>query len=294
MRTAPTLAAAIALIIAAQGARGLARDLPTGKAVEEPFAPSPAAAPFVSLGYRELAADLLLARVMPYLGGRANTADGLAGLCEAIVASDPRYRMVYEWCARAMTLARTGVDQRTYLRAIALLERGAREFPDDWRIPYTAGQMYLIDLQTDDPTQRRAWDERGARLLEAAIRKPGAPAEAATTAAVLRTKLGQHQHAIDGLREMLLITADASARQRILDKLAQLSNERADTLAAELLEARRRFEAAWHRDRPAVPLTMYLLLGPRRPPGFDPRDLATGGRDLIVIDDPPAPPPPDD
>jgi hypothetical protein len=281
MKAAPTVAAAIALITAAQGARVVAKDLRTGKAQGEPFAPSPAAAPFVSVGYRELAADLMLARVMPYLGGPENTAEGVAGLCEAIVASDPRYRMVYEWCARAMTLARRGVDQRIHLRAIALLERGVREFPDDWRIPYTAGQMYLLDLQSEDPAERNAWNDRGARLIEAAIRKPNAPAEAATTAAVLRTRLGQHQRAIDGLREMLLITGDAAARKRILDKLAELSNANADELAIELLDARRRFEAAWKRDRPAVPPTMYLLIGPRPAPGFDPGDLATGGRDLL-------------
>ena len=285
MRTAPAVAAAIALIIAAQGARELARseagDTGAGAASEEPFAPSPAAAPFASLGYRELAADLLLARAMPYLGGRRSTAEGMAGLCEAIVASDPQYRRVYEWCARAMTLARTGVDQGIYLRAIALLERGAQELPDDWRIPYTAGQMYMLDLQTGDPAERRAWNERGARLIEAAIRKPNAPADAATTAAVLRTKLGQRQRAIDDLREMLLITSDDAARRRILDKLAELSNVGADELAAELLEARRRFEAAWARERPAVPATMYLLIGPRPAPGFDLRELATGGRELV-------------
>ncbi len=294
MRTAPTVAAAIAVILAAQAVRGVARDLPAGKAVEEPFAPTPAAAPFVSLGYRELAADLLLARAMPYFGGPTSTADGVAGLCEAIVAADPRFREAYAWCARAMTLALHGVDQHAYLRAIALLEAGAREHPDDWRMPYTAGQMYMLDLQTDDPAQRRAWDERGARLIEAAIRKPDAPADASTEAAFLRTKLGQHRRAIEGLREMLLITSDASARKRILDKLAELSHAPADDIAAELLDARRRFEAAWQRDRPAVPPTMYLLIGPRPPPGFDPRDLATGGRNLLVIDEPPPPPPPDD
>jgi hypothetical protein len=281
MNAALTTAAAALLIAAAQGARVVARDLGTGKVIEEPFAPSPAAAPFVSLGYRELAADLLLARVMPYLGGRENTALGIAGLCEAIVASDPRHRMVYEWCARAMTLARRGVDQQIHLRAIALLERGVREFPDDWRIPYTAGQMYMLDLQSDDPARRRAWLDRGAQLIEAAIRKPNAPADAATTASYLRTRLGQHQRAIDGLREMLLITGDAGARKLILEELAELSNASADELAIELLDARRRFEAVWKRERPAVPPTMYLLIGPRPRPGFDLRDLATGGRDLI-------------
>ena len=279
MRAAPTAAAAIALIAAAQGARVLARSEAGGGAIDEPLAPSPAATPFVSLGYRELLADLLLARVMPYFGGTDSTADGVAGLCEAIVAADPQLREAYAWCARAMTLARYGVDQRARLRAIALLERGARELPDDWRIPYTAGQMYMLDLETEDPAERRAWDERGARLIEAAIHKPDAPAEAAATAAFLRTKLGQRQRAIDGLREMLLITSDRAARARLLDKLAELTRGSADELAAELLEERRRFEDAWLRDRPAIPATMYLLLGPRPRPGFDLGDLATGGRE---------------
>lgn len=286
MRTAPALAAAAALIAAAQGARAVARDLRTGETADAPYAPSPAAVPFVSLGYRELTADLLIARVMPYFGGTDNTAEGVAGLCEAILAADPQLRAMYEWCARAMTLARAGVDRGTYLRAIALLEQGAHELPDDWRIPYTAGQIYMLDLKTDDPAQRRAWDERGARLLEAAIRKPGAPADAATTAAVLRTRLGQRQRAIDGLREMLLVTGDDLARRRILDKLAELSKTDAGEVAAEIFEARKRFDAAWRRDRPAITATMYILLGPRPAPGFDLRDLATGGRDLVVPDAP--------
>jgi hypothetical protein len=282
MRVAPTLAVAAALLGGAQLAGRAARDARATRVVDEPYAPTPSAAPFVALSYRELAADLLVARVMPYFGGPTNTAAGMAGLCEAILALDPKQRAMYEWCARAMTLARSGVDQRTYLRAIALLERGARELEDDWRIPYAAGQMYMLDLRSGDAAQQRAWIERGSRWLEAAVRKPGASAAAAATAATLRTRLGQHQRAIDDLREMLLITGDASARRRLLDKLAELSRSNADDLAAEIQDARRRFEAAWHRDRPAVPATMYLLLGAPLSPGFDLTDLATGGRDLIV------------
>jgi hypothetical protein len=94
---------------------------------------------------------------------------------------------------------------------------------------------------------------------------------------------------------MLLITSDLAARQRILDKLAELSDADADALAAEIFEARSRFEAAWRRDRPALPPTMYLLIGPRPAPGFDLRELATGGRDPIVVEPEaadPAPPGP--
>jgi hypothetical protein len=265
-------------------ARGAREALPRDSAdmmIEDPFAPTPGSAPIFAAGYRELAADLLYARLRVYFGGRHNSATGVASMVEAIVALDPAFYRIYELGARAMTTTERGLDQPTYLRAVAVLETGVRQFPDDWRIPLAAGQMYMVDLTTTDPAQRRAWDERGALLLESAIRKPGAPQEAAITVAHLRTKLGQHDRAVAGLRETLLLTNDPEARQRILDKLAELDHADARELAAELLEARRRFEARWKAERPALTPTMYVLLGPHPAPGFDPADLATGGRDLV-------------
>jgi len=248
---------------------------------DEPYAPAPDTAPLVTLGYRELAADLLFLRLKGYFGGRESTANGVAALVEAIVALDPGFHRAYEWGARAITLASRGIDNAAYLRAIAVLEAGARQFPDDWRLPYLAGEIYTQDLVTRDPAQRRAWDEHGTLLTESAIRKPNAPAEVATWAATMRTRLGQHQRAVDGLREMLLVTDDDRARARLLAKLADLEHASASELAAELLEARRRFEATWTRERPAVPPAMYLLIGAPLSPVFDLGDLATGGRDLV-------------
>jgi hypothetical protein len=82
---------------------------------------------------------------------------------------------------------------------------------------------------------------------------------------------------------MLLVTEDASVRERLLAKLADLENTSASELAADLLDARRRFEAEWLAARPAVPLTMYVLIGRPLRPGFDLADLATGGRDLVGV-----------
>jgi hypothetical protein len=248
---------------------------------DEPYAPAPRTAALVTLGYRELFADLLFLRLHGYFGGDENTASGIAGLVEAITALDPQYQRVYEWGARAITLAGRGVDNRACLRAVAVLEAGARVFPDNWKLPYLAGEIYTQDLQTKDPAQRRAWDERGTLLTESAIRKPNAPAEAATWAATMRTRLGQHQRAVDGLREMLLVTTDDSVRARLLAKLAELESTSANELAAEILQARHRFEAAWLATRPAVPPSMYVLLGPPIAPSFDLGDLATGGHDLV-------------
>jgi len=289
-RQAGRLAVGFGLIAAlALGAARIARDAAERAAprrfADEPYAPAPATAPLVSLGYRELAADLLFLRLTGYFGGSENTTHGIAGLVEAIVALDPQDHRIYEWGARAITLASGAVDNAAYLRALAVLDTGAQQFPDDWKLPYLAGEIYTQDLRTTDPAQRRAWDERGTLLTESAIRKPNAPIEAATWAAKMRTKLGQHQRAVDGLREMLLVTEDDTARARLLTKLADLEHDSADELASELLEARHRFEAAWYGTRPAVPASMYLLLGAPLAPGFDLAELATGGRDLVGSQD---------
>jgi hypothetical protein len=274
---------ALVALLALGGAR-IARQAAEREApqviTDEPYAPAPRAAPLVALGYRELLADLLFLRLTGYFGGGESTAGGIAALVEAIVALDPSYHRIYEWGARAITLAALGVDNAAYLRALAVLDAGARQFPDDWKLPYLAGEIYTQDLQTTNPAERRAWDERGTLLTESAIRKPNAPAEAATWAATMRTRLGQHQRAIDGLREMLLVTSDDRARARLLGKLAELEHGRASELASELLDARHRFEAAWHAARPAVPASMYVLIGPPLSPSFDLAELATGGREL--------------
>ncbi len=278
---------AVGSLVAAQVAREAAWDMRPGEHRDEPYAPSPGAAPYVSLDYRELAADVQWVRFLSYFGSDDTTGPGLADIVESIVALDPRYHRIYEYGARAITMAATGVDNAAYLRAIAVLERGAKEFPDDWKIPYLAGQIYTQDLTTKDPAQRRAWDEAGIRHVESAVRKPGAPQTDATWAATMYTKLGQHDLAVRNLREMILLTTDIDARKRLIDKLAKLEDADADEIAAETYEQLHAFLAAWKRDRPALPATMYVLLGPRLgPQAFDPTDLATGGRDLIGASQP--------
>ena len=166
---------AAAALGGARVARETAKSERAAAAIEDaPYAPTPEAAPYVALGYRELAADLMFLRLRGYFGGVDSTADGIDGLVEAIVALDPNYHRVYEYGAGAITLANHGVDNAANLRAIAVLERGAAAFPDDYHLPYLAGLIYAQDLVTDDPAQRRAWDETGTLLVESAIRKPRA------------------------------------------------------------------------------------------------------------------------
>jgi hypothetical protein len=257
------------------------------ESIDEPFTVSERAAPFLSLGYRELLADLLYVRLRGYYGGYYDTtSDSLASLGEAIVTVDPYFERVYAFAANAMTIAPHGVDQAIFLRSIALLERGIPLFPRNWPMPLLAGQLYLQDLKTDDTQQRRRWDERGVLLVESAIRKPGAPVVMnADWSAVIRTRLGQRDRAISGLRELLLMTKDPKVQKRLLTRLAMIQDEDATEIAAELADMKKRFESAWKSERPTVSSSMYFLLG--RPLGtrFDLVDLATGGRDFLGGDE---------
>ena len=249
-----------------------------------PYAPTAGSARLLSLGYTELLADLLYVRLRGYYGEWYGTkAEGVAALAEAITALDPRWERIYEFGGNAMTIAELGIGPPILLRALALVELGMREFPASHVLPMLAGQIYLQDLKTEDTAQRKAWDEKGVLLIEASIRKPGAPLQLATYAAHVRSKLGQRDRASQGLRELLLITKDPRARAKLLDRLAEVEGANADDIAAELLTARKAFETAWKAERPAVKPSMYLVVGAPPRPGFNLDDLATGGRDLMTF-----------
>lgn len=276
-------------------ARGFATDSRGADGMTRPYAPSPNAAPIVSLGYRELLADLLFARMLGYFGSQGNEASAIAELAEAIAALDPVFRRNYDVGPIAMTAAASGVDNNIHLRAIALLQRASEEFPSAFRYPNLAGQIYLVDLQTTDPALRRTWDEKGALLLESAARKPNAPADAGLQAAILQTRFGQQQRAIEKLRELILITDDKAAGEKLVAKLVELTNDEGSEIAAELFEGRRAFEREWLEKRPAVPATYYVLFGAPLGTTFDLAALATGheviGTHTFERLDPPTDPP---
>ena len=78
--------AVVAGLVAASGiaAARIARQAAERQApqviADEPYAPAPGTAPLVTLGYRELGADLLYLRLTGYFGGQENTANGIAAL----------------------------------------------------------------------------------------------------------------------------------------------------------------------------------------------------------------------
>jgi hypothetical protein len=244
------------------------------------FAPSPESAAYVSLGYRELVADLLWIRLVGYVGGNDDRAEGSRALLEAIIALDPEFERVYGFIGAAMSGLTTEPSTDDLLAAIRLLEIGMQHFPASYRLPLVAGHIYTGELETDDPEQRKRWDLAGVLMFDRSTRVPGAPKTVATAAAHLRTKHGQREKAIEDLRELIVYTTDPGDRQLLVDKRAALSESSAADIDYELEVEARRFEQAWQTTRPELPPTQFLLVGPPLAPSFRLDDLAVD-RDLI-------------
>jgi hypothetical protein len=251
--------------------------------------PPPEIARFVSLGYRELLADITWARTLVYFGSNwAGEGDlsQLEQLLDLIIALDPRFKAVYDWAPYAVVFKTGTATQAEYRSSLRYLDLAMKEFPDDYQYFWIAGSRYYWDLHAPDEETSRQYRDRGAALIEQAMQKPNAPPGLATTAANMRSRLGQHQRAVENLRRMVMITDNPDARDKMLQRLAVDD----PGLAAELELAASDLEESWQRHMPLVPLDFYVLLGPPPPRAISFRDLATPHS--LFGSDEPAPPPP--
>ena len=258
------LVGALGVAIAAQG--GLQRQRLAWPVVEEAvLVPSPAAARIMSLGYRELVADLFWTRTLVYYGEGLSENLSLAwvdSLVATVNALDPLFRRPYRWGAFATTYKRGAATQEEFKASVRVLERGVKAFPEDHELLWLLGLRYTFDLAAADDAEKTRNAERGATYMERAMRAPGAPATYALSAAALRTRLGQTERALKELEEMILNTSDPRARAQLEARYRDL----ADAGAADAIaEEAKRFDAKWQADLPFAPPSLYVLMGDRPP-----------------------------
>jgi hypothetical protein len=263
------------------------------KTEDQPFLPPPGGAALFSLGYRELAADLTWCRALVYYGSSLTGETDLHHLerfVDTIIELDPRFKRVYRWAAYAVTYKDAGskmnVDgatQAEYRASARYLERAIQEFPDGYELYWLAGLRYYLDLKSEDPAEQARFKERGVELIEQAMRKSDAPRDLGTLAASLRTRLGQKERALHDLKEMVLSTDDAEARQKLLSKIGVTSGDL--DMVDEVAAARDALDQANQDHARNLPPDFFVLLGPPPPAVIDWRRLAAD-RDLVGAEDP--------
>jgi len=186
--------AALALLVAAsRGVEGLAQKkhrlevlyLPSGQFVTQ-----------ASLGYRDLAADVLWFRMVQYYGGYRmgeNDIALFAHLVDVITDLDPQFTYAYVFGALIMA---QDLDQ--FKQGIGFLEKGVRNNPHDWWLPFELG--FLNYVHARDYSQALFYFEKAARL-------PGAGPQAARFAAFVAAKAGYVETSI-AMWEELARTSD--------------------------------------------------------------------------------------
>jgi hypothetical protein len=169
----------------------------------------------LTLGFSNVAADLLWVRAVGYFGGHVLTDNEYPWLYRILVqvtTLDPPFTYPYLFGGTALALKPETTDQ-----SVAMLTRGMMNYPGDWRYPFYIGFNAFYNQQ--DP-------ERAAGLMFYAASMPGSPYYLPRLAASLLAESGRADTAVRLLETMAEGTRDEGARAMILQKIEDLRANR--------------------------------------------------------------------
>lgn len=169
----------------------------------------------LSLGFRNLVADLYWMRAVVYYGGERRSEEGtqnydlLFPLLDLTTSLDPRFRVAYRFGSIFLTEAYPAGPGRPD-QAIALLERGLAHRPDGWEYAHDIAFVHYWWLH--DYASAAKWFERAAAM-------PGAPNWLKPLTAVTLAQGGNRETSRQMWRQMAASDEDwvrRSAEQRLL------------------------------------------------------------------------------
>lgn len=161
------------------------------------------------LGYHNLGADVLWLRLVQVLGKKRNTADEYEWIYHAmdvITTLDPQYDYVYYAGGVVLTNLANRVDLSN-----RLLEKGFKENPTIWNIPFLLGYNHYFILGDA---------AKAAEYIAAAARLPGGPAYLPGLASRMYAEANSAETALQFLEALWRQTQDEGMRE-VLEKRAK-------------------------------------------------------------------------
>ena len=168
-----------------------------------------------SLGYRELAADVLWLQVIQVMGERKISEEAgqwLYRALDVITTLDPKFVRAYE--AGSLALCTLVVLPEESNR---LLEKGIQHNPLEWKLPFLLGINYYFEF---------ADDEKSAESMAKAASLPGVPDIVARLAAKLYVSAKSPQQAVELLAKIYEETSDENIRKHLELRLKETIVER--------------------------------------------------------------------
>ena len=212
----------------------------------------------MSLGLDALAADIYWIRTVQYFGRKvidsgkpASSAatkdirmDLLAPLLDIVVTLDPHHLPAYRFASMFL-------PERDMPAATALLEKGIRENPNDWRlyqdlayIYWQAGNASTSEEQAQVYASAAEWYDKGARV-------PGAPWWMNDLSGLMMMKGGSRE-ATRAVYSAYLGSDDGNVRRQAIDRLKQLRS-------IEELEAINGLVARYKQETGACPSDLRMF-----------------------------------
>lgn len=175
--------------------------------------PPAAALQIGSMGFRNLAADILYLRFVGYWGYQlthGRNFHNLYPLLSTIVELDPRFHAAYQLGALALG------DAGDPMAAVQLLEKGSAHDPTNWWFPYHTGMTLFFF--SDDSMLAANYFERAAAI-------PGAPPEAGYFAARMYEKSERHDLAVATWQAIYAQSENPSVKEIAKRALSKLDAE---------------------------------------------------------------------
>ncbi len=228
-RSSAPFAAVVALAVCCALTRARAERLSPAAAEaasDVPAFPAEVVRPF-SFGLRSVVSDLMFLQAIQVHGGRGSrmiTAQqgarddrALNRLLTYATDLDPQFAGAYRFAGNAMPRQTLDGKVTNVLQAEALLAKGMRERPDDWRIPFTLAFLESYFL---------ARFEEAGRNFAAAARLPGAPRYVGLLATRTLTEGGDLALAEQLATTMLDQANEESSQREWTERLQDLRMER--------------------------------------------------------------------
>lgn len=148
--------------------------LPSGRFIEQ-----------VSLGYRQLSADIIWFAAIQYYGDYRQGNHSLSyfnGLIDIVTTLDPHFVFAYIFGALVVS-----EDVGRFDDGVEILKRGMANNPTSWRLPFEVGFLSFLNGVDYD---------LAARYFDLASRIPGAPEKTRRFAAYVYGRAGEERSAI--------------------------------------------------------------------------------------------------
>lgn len=246
------------------------------------YLPPPSWLRAFSMGYNEAAADLVWIATIVYFGERAEFSKNRLGdtgiaadapsaqftvnYLDVVTSLDPRFRSAYTDGGRLTLYHKGTITRRTVEMAIALLEKGLKQYPDDGEMAFVLGFLRYYELppflEPKSPELKRA-KEAGARIIRAAATMPGVPPYVALMSSSLMRAEGMDDLVIEHLRAMLVQETDPLIRRSLEAQLRRSLGEAAE----RDISITGRLEQRWREEMSFVPFDMFLMVQPESPLG---------------------------